>query len=139
MFHRLKSLFAAKPPVEFRHSEFGVLTFESGLWSGETQRDGRNIRFCIGGTDIAPNAGLLDRVRELVGRFPGIERTALDFLCAQDKGVRRGDFDFYSLDLLWENKPQLYTLEFSLAGDDDGIWRVEFENEQPKYRTRRLT
>jgi hypothetical protein len=133
MFQRLKLLFAAKPAVEFRHPEFGVLTLDSGLWSGEAQRDSRSIRFCIGGTDTAPDTGLLDRVRELVGRFPEVERTALDFLRAQDARVREGEFEFYSLDFLLEDKPHLYTLEFTLAGDDDGIWRVEFESGQPKY------
>lgn len=133
MFQRLKSLFAAKPPVEFRHPEFGVLRLNSGLWSGEAQRDGRSIRFCVGGTDTAPDAGLLDRVRELLGRFRDVERTALDFLRAQEASVCDGEFEFYSLDFLWEDKPHLYTLEFTLAGDGDGLWRVEFESGQPKY------
>jgi hypothetical protein len=133
MFRRLKSLFAAKPLVEFRHPEFGVLTLDSGLWSGEAQRNGRSIRFCIGGTDTAPDAGLLDRVRELVGRFPEVERSALDFLRDQEESVRQGAFEFYSLDFLWEDKPHLYTLEFTLAGDDDGIWRVEHESGHPRF------
>lgn len=133
MFQRLKSFFAAKPPVEFQHPEFGVLTLDSGLWSGEVQRDGKGVRFHIGGTDTAPDAGLLDRVRELLGRFPEVQRSALDFLRVQEASVRQGEFEFYSLDFLWEDEPHLYSLEFTLAGDDDGIWRVEFENGEPKY------
>lgn len=133
MFQRLRSLFAAKQPVEFRDAEFGVLTLDSGIWIGEAQRGGRSIRFCIGGSGTAPDDGLLDRVRELVRCFPEVENTALDFLRAQDASVRQGRFEFYSLDFLWEDKPHLYTLEFTLAGDDDGIWRVEFESGQPKF------
>lgn len=132
MFKNLKTLSAPKRSVEFRDPEFGVLTCNSDLWSGEAQRDGTRIRFCIGGTDTTPDAGLLDRVRELVRRFPEVERRALDFLCTQDASVRPGEFAFESLNLLWEDKPHLYTLEFTLTGDD-GIWRVEFESDLPKY------
>lgn len=133
MFQRLKALFAAKPAVEFRHPEFGILTLDSGLWSGEAPRGGRSIRFCVGGTDTTPDSGLLERVRELVGRFPEVERSAIDFLRAQEPSARQDGFEFYSLDFLWEDKPHLYTLEFTLAGDADGIWRVEFESGQPNY------
>lgn len=72
-------------------------------------------------------------MREVVGRFSEIERRALDFLRAEEASVRQGEFEFYSLDFLWEDKPHLYALEFTLAGDDDGIWRVEFESGQPNY------
>ena len=133
MFQRLKSLFVAKPPLEFRHPEFGVLTLDSGLWSGEAQRGGRRIRFCIAGTDTAPDAGLLDRVCEFLGGLAEVERTALDFLRAPEASLRQREFEFYSLDFLWEDKPHLYALEFMLAGDDDGVWRVEFESGQPKF------
>ena len=131
MFQRLKSIFAPKAPVDFRHPKFGILTLDSGLWTGEALHEGRKIHFCIGGTETEPDAGLLNRVSELVGTFPEVERRALDFLRAQESSAAQGAFEFYSLDFLWENKPHLYVLEFTLAGDDDGIWRVEFENDQP--------
>ena len=135
IFHRLKSWFAAKPPVEFRHPEFGVLTLDSpgGLWTGYAQREGSSIRFYIGGTDTEPDAGLLDRVQEVVGRFPEVDGTALDFLGAQDASVRQGEFEFYSLNFLWENKPHIFALEFTLVGDDDGIWNVEHDSGHPIF------
>jgi hypothetical protein len=131
MFQRLKRLFAPKPPPEFRHPEFGVMRFDCDLWSGEAQREGRSIPFVIAGTRTEPDSGLLERVRELVERFPEVERGALEFLRAQDESVAEGEFEFFALDLLWEDKPQDYTLEFTLAGDTDGIW-VEYENGVPK-------
>jgi len=57
-------------------------------------------------------------------RFPEVERAALDFIRAQSPAVT-GEFTFYSLDFLWEDKPHMFAMEFTLAGDDDGIWRVE--------------
>jgi hypothetical protein len=133
MFQRLKSLFAAKSPIEFRDPEFGVLTLDSGLWIGQMHRGDRTLRFCIGGTETQPNAGLLAGMRELVERFPEVERTALDFLCTQEDGVRHDEFEFYSLDFLWEDQPHCFALEFTLTGDDDGIWRVEHEDGRPKF------
>lgn len=132
MFQGLKSLFKAKPPVECLHPEFGVLTFDSGLWGGIAQCDGRHIRFYTGGTESAPDEGLLRCVRELLARFADLERTAVDFLHSQSPGIA-GTLTFYSLDLLWEDKPYLFAMDFSLASDDDGIWRVEFEHGQPKH------
>jgi len=132
MFQRLKSLFAAKPPVQYQHPAFGVLTLDSGVWGGSTQHGGREIRFYVGGTETAPDAGLLQRVRDLVARLPEAERAALDFIRSQSPAVT-GEFTFYSLDFLWEDKPHIFAMEFTLAGDDDGIWRVEFEHEQPKF------
>ena len=132
MFEYIKSLFAKKPPVEFRHPEFGVLTHDSGVWSGKTQRDGRAIRFCVGGTDTAPNAGLLARMSAVIGGFAELERTALEFICSQEPTAKASAFTFYSLDFLWEDKRDDFVFEFTLDGDIDGIWRVEFENGQPK-------
>jgi hypothetical protein len=133
MFRYLRSLFAARPPVELRHAEFGVLTLDSGLWWGAAQSGERSIRFCIDGTDAEPDVGLLDRVRDLLTRFAEVERSALDLLRSHAAYVGQGEFAFDSLDFLWADKPHLFTLEFTLAGDDEAIWRVEFENGQPKY------
>lgn len=132
MFQRLKSLFAAKPPAEYHHPQFGVLTLDSGVWSGIARQNDQEIRFYVGGTDSAPDAGLLQRVGELLERFPHVERAALDFIRSQSPAVT-GEFTFYSLDFLWEDKPHMFAMEFTLAGDDDGIWRVEFEHGQPKF------
>ncbi|HSY17339.1 MAG TPA: hypothetical protein VK815_03355 [Candidatus Acidoferrales bacterium] len=133
MFERFKSLFAAKPPVEYVHPEFGVLVLDSELWSGKVHRDGRDIRFYVGGTATTPDDELLDRFRDLLGRFAEVERKALDFIRTKEPTVRLGDFTFYSLDFLWEDKPDIFAMEFERAGDDDGIWRVEFERGEPKF------
>ncbi len=75
MFDRLKSLFAKPPPPEFRDSELGVLTLDYGVWNGTVQRGGRDLSIIVAGTDAAPDAGLLDRVRSLLTRFPDTERS----------------------------------------------------------------
>src|ERR1043166_4249526 len=119
MFQRIKSLFAVKPPTEYHHRELGVLTLDSGVWSGIARRDGREMRFYVGGTESAPDAGLLDRVVELLERFSQVEKAGLEFVRSQSPEVI-GEFTFYSLDFLWEDKPHIFAIEFTLAGDEDG-------------------
>jgi hypothetical protein len=133
MLERLKSLFAAKPPVAYQDPDFGILTLESGLWGGQALHEGRSIRFYVGGTQASPDRGLLNRLRKLINCFGVIERSAIDFLHAHGEGAQHGEFEFYSLDIMWEDKPHLYALEFALSGDEHGIWRVEFDNDQPKF------
>jgi hypothetical protein len=132
MFQRLKSLFGTKPTAEYHDAAFGVLTLDAGLWSGIAQRDGREVHFYVGGTESAPDSALLQRVRELLEHFPHHERAALDFVRSQSPAIT-GELMFYSLDFLWEDKPHVFAIEFTLAGDGDGIWRVEFEHGKPKF------
>lgn len=132
MFERFKSWFAAKPPAVVVHPDFGTLTCDLGIWIGERQQAGRTIRFCVGGTETEPDAGLLRHLHQALERFEELERSALDFLCRLDPNLQPGEFQFYSLDFLWESKPDDFAFEFTLDGDPDGIWRVEFERGVPR-------
>ncbi|MFO1095617.1 MAG: hypothetical protein U0992_20280 [Planctomycetaceae bacterium] len=73
------------PDVEFRHPEFGVLTCDSGIWSGDAQLDGcRTIRFSVGGTDQrARSLSAQPKVGELLERVSELSRRAVDFLRAR--------------------------------------------------------
>lgn len=75
---------------------------------------------------------MLNRLHDALDRFSEFERTALEFICAQEPAAKPGEFTFYSLDFLWETKPDDFVFEFTLEGDVDGIWRVEFESGRPK-------
>lgn len=121
-----------RPSRQLQHPELGTLSGESGLWGGEVQQDDRVIRFCIAGTELEPDIALIQRLRAAISRFPELERTALEFLCVQEPDVQQGEFTFQSMDFLWKHKPDSFALEFTLVGDDDGIWRVEFEGGHPK-------
>lgn len=147
MLEFFKSLFAAKPPVTLLDSRFGLLTWERGIWSGEAHSAGRSIQFFVAGDQAAPDATLLASLNDTLDRFNDIQCDALDFLVtsanAADQSssrffwderpsVGRHEFAFYAVDFLWEHKPNDFALEFTLEGDVDGIWRVEFENGRPK-------
>jgi hypothetical protein len=100
------------PPKQIQHREFGALTLDSGLWSGEVVRDGRKLPFCISGTDAEPDGRLLGRLRDVVRRFPEVERAALEFIQSKEPRLLPGKFEISSLNFLWEDKPHLYSLEF---------------------------
>ena len=120
---------AASP--EFRHPELGVLTLDCGVWGGSVQRDGRGVRFWVAGTETAPNSGLLGRVCSLLPRFSDAERKAMDFLLSNESELRQSRLDFYSVEFLWEDKPDDFAFEFLADGDDSRVWRVEFVAGQP--------
>ena len=111
------------------HPEFGVLTFGFGSWDGVARRDGREIRFTVVGSESAPDEQLLERVKDFVARFPDFEGRALDALVNLDVRVRREDFSFYAVNFLWADRPNFCALEFALKGDEEAIWRVEFEGD----------
>lgn len=131
MFSRLKNLFAKPPLREFRDPELGVLTLDCGMWIGRVDRDERRLRFIVAGTDAAPAAGLLGRVRTLLERFPSVERQAMEFLRNREADLFQARLDFYSFEFLWEDKPEDFTFEFLAEGDDSRVWRVEFVAGQP--------
>lgn len=134
MFNRIKALFtkAEAPPQEFRDAEFGVLTSEMDLWTGTVARDGITIRFTVAGTQAVPDGGLLDRVRDIVRRFRDVEAEGLAFLRAEVPEVRSSKLTFYGLEFLWEDKPDIYALEWLADGDDSCVWRVNYEAGKPK-------
>ena len=136
MFQRLKALFEKRPLPEFRHSELGLLTFDSGLWSGKVRRGGRDISFVISGTESSPDSILTNALLSLLHRFPQTESRALQFLYSLDASVAINEFTFQSVNFLCLETPDNFTLEFTLKGGSYAIWRVEFESGQPKYSGR---
>ncbi len=85
----------------------------------------------MSGTDTTPDAALLDGVRYVLGGADDVEQKAVGFLRAQNPSVQQGDFRFQGVDFPWEDKPDLYVMEFTLTGDDT-IWRVDVEGGEPK-------
>ena len=131
MFDNLKSLFAKSLPPEFRDLDLGSLKLDRGLWGGSVQRDGRELRFWLAGTETAPDPGLLGRACSLLTRFPDTERRATEFLCSREAELRQARLDFYAFEFLREDKPDNFAFEFLADGDDSRVWRVEFVAGQP--------
>jgi len=136
MFERLKALLTRRPRPQVQHPEFGLMTFYSGLWRGQLQHDGKEIRFAVAGSEAAPHAVLLDHLRALLNRFPYVTQSALDFLCAEKRLFNPRDFTVRSVNLLSPDRPDIFEMEFSVQGDENGLWRVKFEQDRPKHLAR---
>jgi hypothetical protein len=124
-----------RPKPQIVHPQLGLLVHDESLWSGQTDRGQEKLYFCIKGGPEAPDEGLVAALQDKLASIDRWERTALDFLC-RDERLDPEPFTLESLDFLWEDKPDSFVLEFSLEGDPDGIWRVEFEDNQPAYTGR---
>jgi hypothetical protein len=124
------------PSVPFRHVALGVLSGEEGLWSGGARQRGREIAFVVAGTESEPDARLLDALPGVLTRLPDLEPVALAFLCVPEAPVEASQFTLESVNLLWPQRPDRFTLEFTLEGDPGAIWRVEFTDGRPLYSGR---
>ncbi len=142
----IKSWFTKRLPVVYHDAELGELVTDSSLWNGKTVKDGTEICFYLAGTELAPNSELLRELKSLLRDFSDIECTAKKFILAQPSAndgvpgiearIGPSDFSFYALDFLWPDAPRSFALEFLIDGDIDGIWRVEFEDGQPRHLCR---
>ena len=131
MISILKNLFTKSPPPEFHDKDLGVLKVDRGIWGGTVLHDGREVRFSVGGTETAPDPGLLASVRRLLMRFSDTERSAIEFLRSREVELHQARLDFYEFEFIWEAKPNDYAFEFLADGDDSRVWRVEFVAGQP--------
>ncbi len=122
-----------KPERQFRHPDFGVLTSDGSLWTGEIQQAGRSIRILVGGTENAPSERLLSLCHSILGRFAELEGRAIEFLRNRESEVRRAQLDFYTLDVTDEQHPDDFNFEFIESRDDSRVWRVEFVAGEPKH------
>jgi hypothetical protein len=133
MFSRLKQLFTPQPPREYLHPTFGRFEACDDVWTATIQHGTTSFQLSLGGSDSAPDDRLLSAASRLLPRFDELRDSALAFITAQEQSARREHFTIYGLDLLFEDRPDDFTLEFEMAGDIDGIWRVEFESGAPKF------
>jgi hypothetical protein len=121
-----------RPAPTQQHPEFGNLKFEEGIWSGKAQQEGRAIAFAVAGDKSGPDVTLIEKLRDAISRLSAFERMALEFIRIHEPAGASGVFRFQSLDFLCRGKPDAFALELALSGDDDGVWRVEFEQGRPK-------
>jgi len=121
-----------QPTREVRHPTYGLLTGDGGVWTGTARSSGWEVRFTVSGTDSAPDENLLQRVGDIIGRFPELERRAVEHLREHEVGIGKGALDVYGLDVAESDHPDDFTLEFVADADDSRVWRVEFEGGQPK-------
>jgi hypothetical protein len=121
-----------QPTHQMRHPTYGLLAGDGGVWTGTARSNGREIRFTVRGTDSVPDENMLQRVGGIIGRFPELERRAVEHLREYEVEIGKAALDVYGLDVAESDHPDDFTLEFVADADDSRVWRVEFEGGQPK-------
>lgn len=109
------------------HPQYGLLNGELGMWSGSTTENGSPTRFTVGGTYEAPDEGLLGEVSQVSAQLARLKPEAIARLSTDHSEISPAKLRFESIDMLYPERPDHFTLNFHMDGDPDGVWRVEFE------------
>jgi hypothetical protein len=115
---------------QFHHPAFGVLTGEGELWSGAARLGIGQVRFSVGGTELAPADSEMQRLAMVLGKFSEVYAPALKFLRVNESEIAEAELEIYGLDI--NESPDSFTVSFVAKGDDSRVWWVEFEDEKPK-------
>lgn len=141
----LSRLFSRPAKPKLHHPLLGELEFDCGIWECRPQLGQADVSIYVAGTPDGPYPSLLGKLESLLSQFAALRDTAVAFLTGQINAlppnerkeygfpgqVDNGEFELYSLDLIWETKPGSYALEFLYRGSDVVVWRVTFELDQP--------
>jgi hypothetical protein len=118
---------------QISHPVFGALTGELGIWTGAVVRDGAELNFSVGGTGEEPDASLLEEISNLLPQLAVLKTVALGHLRRDDPEAPVSKLKLESIDLLYSEHPTQFTLNFHQEEDQEGLWRVEFENGAPVF------
>lgn len=121
--------------MQIRHAELGELEWDAdGWWQGAVTIDGEDLAFAIGGDAKAPDPALVKALVATLKQGEDVIAAAKDFVVAAAKKNRTrvdpDELEAMSIAYLWSAKS--FVIELELAGDEDAIWRVEFEDGVPK-------
>lgn len=112
-----------------QHPRLGELEWENdGWWQGQLSVAGDEISFAVLGEKNGPVASLVDALVATLQRWREVLAKARAYVAKAEKKVDPEDLIPLSIVFLWS--PTTFALE--LEGEGDAIWRVEFENGEPK-------
>lgn len=130
---------AAPPPLH--HPRLGELRWqEEGWWEGACSVDSEtSLEFAVSGDREGPSDTLVSALEATLGRWREVNQRLQHFLGSQvpDWAASAADSPRpISLTYLWPAKPDCFAIELALEGDEEAIWRVEFERGEPKHLSR---
>ncbi len=124
-----------KPAREVIHPVYGLLTGEGTTWSGKVDAEGQKFFFSLDGTELEPGHACLARLVCILQDLDKLEKTALDYLRANEAELARAPLRIYSVPLTGADASDLFRLEFTVApGNAELVWRVEFDAGRPVSR-----
>ena len=122
------------------HPCLGALGFDGEcIWSGKTVLNGKQIEFALSGDANGPDRVLVQKLSEKVKTIETLQEQVFAFLKREFtsvKGMDLRDFEIDSLEFLWPDHPGCFMVLLRLDKDVEGIWKVEFVDDAPKYLSR---
>ena len=115
-----------------QHPRLGELEWETdGWWQGQLSVGGDELAFAVLGDKRGPVGALVDALVATLEHWRETLAKARAYVAKAGKGkVDPEDLIPLSIVFLWS--PTTFALELELEGDEEAIWRVEFENGEPK-------
>jgi len=119
--------------------KLGPIVFDEdvGAWTAAVTIDGEPLEFNIGG-DTTPNPVLVAHARAIAASADAFRSKVRELLVAESKrvGDGRASEEILALEIenvcLWESGPPVTGMIYFLGGDDDRVWRCDYEDGEPK-------
>jgi hypothetical protein len=120
-----------------RHTKLGELQWEDeGWWQGEARVTGGELPFAVRGDKRGPDEPLATALAATIASWPDIVKKTKAFLT---KHGGRAAGDFAVLAIVFLSTPTHFAIDLETEEDDadePAIWKLEFENGEPKQLTR---
>ena len=128
-------------PEPLQHPGLGELVWnQDGWWEGSVDHQGTPVAVSVGGDEAGPRPDMATAAVATLSVLEDNSQKAVRFLLADlpklGARIEPSQFTLKGVCHLWLDRPQDFWREFDLEGDPHAIWRVEFEDGNPRYSGR---
>jgi hypothetical protein len=135
-------------PLRIHHPTLGELKWQDeGWWEGVWTVNGefpleraasKSLEFSVSGDRKGPSDTLVSALERTISRWPDVNQRLQHFLGSLEPRAASAATSLKptAVSYLWPAKPDYFTVELALEGDEGAIWRVEFERGEPKHLSR---
>jgi len=125
------------PPDALHDDVLGELGFSDGFWNAHTRRGDNDLELSIVGDHHGPDPLGRALLVEGLNRFDNLMAEARSYMLKEltPQDLAKGPYDFRPTGIwsgaAWQLAQRSITLTLELAGDRDGLWRVEVGPDGP--------
>jgi hypothetical protein len=122
------------------HPQLGEINYtEEGWWEGRRDVNGLALEVNVEGAEAGPDPRLVNELLNVLAHFDQIWADGLRLI--REEAPRWGVRDVKAFTPacvchFWAGKPRYFMMYLSLAGDEYGLWKLEFYDHRAKYLSR---
>jgi hypothetical protein len=118
-----------------RHPKLGELQWaDEGWWEGEAPVKGGELPFAVKGDKRGPDQELVTALSATLSKWPELLKKTKVFLTSSDFGHAVDGVAMLAIVFL--STPQHFAIDFMHEDDEEAVWKLEFENGEPKQLSR---